>query len=117
MVQPPTQGAQAQPTDIAQQFTQMMQALAQGQNQLQQAIGGAYTQQTAIAGNIATSVEVRDSWDSWYFNFREVGIINKNAGRCIQLLEEHPETQRSMTHLWKKILKEPSLFQLRPDRP
>ena len=54
-------GAQAQQaTDMAQQFAQMMQALAQGQNQLQRAMAEAYTQQTAITRNIATSVEVRD---------------------------------------------------------
>ena len=38
----------------------MMQALAQGQNQLQQATAEAYTQQTATTWNVATSVEVRD---------------------------------------------------------
>ena len=50
-------------TDMAQQFAQMMQALAQGQNQLQRAMAEAYAQQMAITRNIATSAEVRDRSD------------------------------------------------------
>ena len=129
-------GAQApQATDVAQQFAQMMQALAQGQSQLQRAMAEAYTQQTAITRNIATSVEVRDrselkgtpkpdkfsghtgTWDSWYFKFKTwIETSHKNAGSAFSSLKSI-KTQRPMRHLWKMIiLKEPSLFQLRPDR-
>ena len=112
-------GAQApQATDMAQQFAQMMQALAQGQSQLQRAMAEAYTQQTAITRNIATSVEVRDrselkgipkpdkfsghtgTWDSWYFKFKTwIETSHKNAGKCIQLLEEHQDTEINETSL------------------
>ena len=113
-------GAQTQQaTDMAQQLAQMMQALAQGQNQLQRAMAEAYTQQTAITRNIATSVEVRDrselkkgtpkpdkfnghtgNWDSWYFKFKTwIETSHKNAGKCIQLLEEHQDTEINETSL------------------
>ena len=103
---------------MAQQFAQMMQALAQGQSQLQRAMAEAYTQQTAITRNIATSVEVRDrselkgipkpdkfsghtgAWDSWYFKFKTwIETSHKNAGKCIQLLEEHQDTEINETSL------------------
>ena len=107
------QGAQAQPADMVQQFAQMMQALAQGQNQLQRAMAEAYTQQAAITWNIATSVEVRDrselkgtpkldigTWDSWCFKFKTwIETSHKNAGTCTQLIEEHQDTEINETSL------------------
>ena len=112
-------GAQAQQAiDMAQQFAPMMPALAQGQNQLQRAMAEAYTQQTAITRNMATSVEVRDrselkgipkpdkfsghtgTWDSWYFKFKTwIETSHKNAGKCIQRLEEHQDTEINETSL------------------
>ena len=78
----------------------------------------AYTQQTAITRNIATSAEVRDrselkgipkpdkfsgqigTWDSWYFKFKTwIETSHKNAGKCIQLLEEHQDTEINETSL------------------
>ena len=103
---------------MAQQFAQMMQALAQGQNQLQRAMAEAYAQQMAITRNIATSVEVRDrselkgipkpdkfsghtgTWDSWYFKLKTwIETSHKNARKCIQLLEEHQDTEINETSL------------------
>ena len=121
MAQLPTQGATAQPTDTAQQLAQMMQALASRQSQLQQAVADAYAQQTVITRNIATSVEVRDrsdlkgvpkpdslsgqigTWDSWHFKFKtSVETSHKSAGRCIQLLEEHQDTDINETS-WELV--------------
>ena len=115
----PTQGAQAQPTDIAQQFTQMMQAPTgtRAESTATSNGRGIHTR-TAIARNIATSVEVRDrselngipkpdkfsgqpgTWDSRYFKSKTwIETSRKNAGRCVQLLEERQDTEINETSL------------------